>query len=180
MFGALALTLAGCGGGETVTGGPLTVHSSLPVPAPLKIHVSSPAFANGSRIPTKYTCSGENISPPLSWTGLPTATRAVAVLMVDPDAPGGPFTHWALADISPATRGLQMGHVPSGAVAGRNGFGKNGYGGPCPPVGRPHHYVIELMALPRRSVVSPGFASGELTGQRPLAAGVLRATYSRG
>src|SRR5207237_2290472 len=81
--GALAVASAGCGGGGTVTGRPLTVHSSLPVPAPLKIHLSSPAFANGSRIPTRYTCSGENVSPPLRWTGLPTGTKAIAVMMVD-------------------------------------------------------------------------------------------------
>jgi Raf kinase inhibitor-like YbhB/YbcL family protein len=100
--------------------------------------------------------------------------------MIDRNAPGGPFTHWALARIPPTTRDLRAGDVLPGAVAGRNGFGKNGYGGPCPPAGKTHHYVIELLALRQRLRVSSGFASGVLSRQRPVAAGVLRGTYSRG
>ena len=180
IVGALALAIAGCGGGGSVTGGPLTVHYPLPVPAPLTIHLSSPAFPNGSRIPTRYTCSGRNVSPPLRWTDVPTGTKELALVMIDRDAPGGPFTHWALAGITAKTRNVSVGAVPPGTVAGRNGFGNKGYGGPCPPAGKPHHYVIELLALPRRIAVSPGFARGELTGRRPLAAGLLRGTYSRG
>jgi Raf kinase inhibitor-like YbhB/YbcL family protein len=100
--------------------------------------------------------------------------------MIDRNAPGGPFTHWALARIPPTTRDLRAGDVLPGAVAGRNGFGKNGYGGPCPPAGKTHHYVIELLALRQRLRVSSGFASDVLSRQRPVAAGVLRGTYSRG
>jgi Raf kinase inhibitor-like YbhB/YbcL family protein len=100
--------------------------------------------------------------------------------MIDLNAPGGPFTHWALADIGPTTRELAAGQLPSGAVAGRNSFGKVGYGGPCPPAGSPHHYVIELLALARPLGVSRGFASGALARQRPIGTGVLRGTYSRG
>ncbi|MGN6167404.1 MAG: YbhB/YbcL family Raf kinase inhibitor-like protein, partial [Solirubrobacteraceae bacterium] len=96
------------------------------------------------------------------------------------NAPGGPFTHWALAGIPPTTRDLRAGEAPPGAVAGRNGFGKTGYGGPCPPAGKPHHYVIELLALRRSPRISPGFASDVLARQRPVAAGLLRGAYSRG
>jgi Raf kinase inhibitor-like YbhB/YbcL family protein len=111
---------------------------------------------------------------------VPSTTKELALLMIDLNAPGGTFTHWVLAGIPSATRGMAAGRVPRGAVAGANGFGKIGYGGPCPPAGKPHHYVIDLMALPKRLKLSPGFASGALAGQRPVAAGVLRATYSRG
>jgi Raf kinase inhibitor-like YbhB/YbcL family protein len=142
------------------------------------MHVSSTAFASGSRIPAKYTCVGKNISPPLHWSHPPAGAKEFALLMIDLDAPGGRFTHWALADIGSSTRELAAGQVPPGAVAGRNSFGKVGYGGPCPPAGRPHRYVIELLALSRPLSVSQGFASGALARQRPVAVGVLRGTYS--
>jgi Raf kinase inhibitor-like YbhB/YbcL family protein len=100
--------------------------------------------------------------------------------MIDLNAPGGPFTHWALANIPVATQALEAGQAPAGAVQGRNSFGKTDYGGPCPPAGKPHHYVIELLALRRRLRISSGFASGALARQRPVAAGVLRGTYSQG
>jgi Raf kinase inhibitor-like YbhB/YbcL family protein len=180
-LGALSLAISSCGGGgHTGTSGPQRSRSFLPVAAPLTINLSSPAFATGSRIPTTYTCAGRDVSPPLRWTAVPAKTKAIALLMIDPDAPGGPFTHWALAYIPPTTRDLRAGEMPSGAVAGRNGFGKTGYGGPCPPAGKAHHYVIELLALRRRPNLSPGFASGALDRGQPVAAGVLRGTFSRG
>jgi len=176
----VGVAVAGCGGGgHTGSTSAQRPASLLPVPAPLTIHVLSPAFANGSRIPARYTCAGQNVSPPLRWSAVPAKAEAIALLMVDLNAPGGPFTHWALAGISPTTRDLRAGQVPAGAVAFRNGFGKIGYGGPCPPAGKPHHYVIELLALPRRPGVSPGFASGALGRHRPVGAGVLRGTFSR-
>jgi Raf kinase inhibitor-like YbhB/YbcL family protein len=175
VAGALALVAAGCGGGGTTA--PVEHGANG---APKRIQLLSPAFASSSRIPARYTCAGKDISPPLRWTQPPSKTKALVLLMIDLNAPGGPFTHWALADIPPATRGIPAGGIPPGAVAGRNGFGKIGYGGPCPPAGKPHHYVIELLALPRRVTVSRGFASGALGHQPPLAAGELRGTFSRG
>jgi Raf kinase inhibitor-like YbhB/YbcL family protein len=172
------LAVAGCGGGGHGTTPRATVRGG--VQAPASIRLFSPAFANGTRIPTKYTCAGQDVSPPLRWSGVPEKAKSIALLMIDLNAPGGPFTHWALAGIPPTTQGLDAGQVPAGVVAGRNGFGKTGYGGPCPPAGKPHHYVIELFALPGRPSVSQGFASGALAPQRPVAAGVLRGTYSRG
>jgi Raf kinase inhibitor-like YbhB/YbcL family protein len=146
----------------------------------MTIHLSSPAFANGGRIPARYTCKGADVSPPLRWSRPPASAKELALRMIDLSAPGGPFTHWALADIPVATQSLGAGDVPAGTVQGRNGFGKTAYGGPCPPVGEPHHYVIELLALRRRLRISSGFGSGVLARQRPVAAGVLRGTYSRG
>jgi len=109
----------------------------------------SPAFAGGDMVPTKYTCEGENLSPPLSWSGAPEGTRAFALVMDDPDAPGGTFTHWLLWDIAPTCAALDEGlSVSRMGTAGRNDFGRQGYGGPCPPKGHGRHrYRIHLHAL---------------------------------
>ena len=173
-MGAVALAAVGCGGGGTKA--PVgTAHGV--VAAPKSIHLSSPAFSPGGRIPVRYTCKGQDISPPLRWTRPPSKTKELALVMIDLNAPGGPFTHWTLADIAPAVRGLSAGATAPGARAGRNDFGKVGYRGPCPPAGRPHHYVIQLLALARRVEVSRGFSRDALGRQRPLAAGVLRGTF---
>jgi Raf kinase inhibitor-like YbhB/YbcL family protein len=99
--------------------------------------------------------------------------------MIDPEAPNGPFTHWLAAGIPPTDRGLpaHLGRV--GAVPGRNGFGKLYYGGPCPPPGKRHHYVVELLALRAPSGLTPGFRSAALERLRPLASGVLVGTFGR-
>lgn len=170
-----SLAVAGCGGMSAPTAtGPATVTT------PAAIRVSSPAFASGGRIPVRYTCKGADISPPLRWTSVPSTTKELALLMIDLNAPGGTFTHWVLAGIPPTTHDMAAGRAPRGAVAGRNGFGKIGYGGPCPPAGKAHHYLIDLIALRQRMKLSPGFASGVLDRQRPVAAGVLRGTFSGG
>ena len=180
VLGAGWLGVAACGTSAPTSTAPATATGPATVTTPVTIRVSSPAFATGGRIPVRFTCQGADISPPLRWTSVPSTTKELALLMIDLNAPGGTFTHWVLAGIPPATRGMAAGRVPRGAVAGRNGFGKIGYGGPCPPAGKPHHYVIDLMALRKRLKLSPGFASGVLAGGRPVGTGVLRGTYSRG
>jgi len=109
--------------------------------------VWSPAFPPGGRIPRVYTCDGRDHSPPLRWTGAPVGTRSFVLIMDDPDAPGGTFTHWVLFDI-PATRTELPEALPRGTVgkAGTTSFGRAGYGGPCPPSGV-HRYVFTLYAL---------------------------------
>jgi len=109
--------------------------------------LSSPAFADGGKIPTKYTCDGVNVSPPLKWDGVPGGTKSLALLVEDPDAPGGVFTHWIVYGISPDVREIKEGETALGAVEGSNDFGKTGYAGPCPPPGKPHRYVFKLLAL---------------------------------
>jgi Raf kinase inhibitor-like YbhB/YbcL family protein len=100
--------------------------------------------------------------------------------MIDIDAPGGTFLHWGLAGIPPRTTSIAAGAaVPTGAVAARNDFAKVGYGGPCPPAGSPHRYVITLLALPARSGLRPGFSLGALRSLRALARGELMGTYRR-
>jgi Raf kinase inhibitor-like YbhB/YbcL family protein len=113
--------------------------------------VTSQAFESGESIPSKYACDGEDVSPPISWSGAPERTRSYALIVNDIDAPMGEFTHWVIFNIPAAESGLQEG-VPTvemlsnGAIQGRNGFGKVGYGGPCPPSGT-HRYVFHLYAL---------------------------------
>ena len=189
---ALAAAAAGCGGsgaattssGGTatisgITGGPLTVRGLVRIPTPPRIRVFSPAFANGAQIPARYTCTGADVSPPLRWSGVPAGARELALVMLDPDAAGGPFTHWALAGIPPTDRGLPAHLGLLGAVPGRNDFGKLLYRGPCPPPGKPHHYLIELLALRTPSGLTPGFQISALKRLRPLAGGVLVGAFGR-
>jgi Raf kinase inhibitor-like YbhB/YbcL family protein len=116
--------------------------------APEKITLTSRAFADGQAIPKRYTCSGAEVSPPLAWTGVPAGTRELALLVEDPDAPGGSFVHWALFHLPPGLRRLGAGVVPDAARQGVNSGGDAKYAGPCPPAGdSPHHYEFTLYAL---------------------------------
>jgi Raf kinase inhibitor-like YbhB/YbcL family protein len=192
VTGAL-LVLAGCGGSSQKEASTSAASSSQPEPArtvttpirvgaaPASITLSSPAFAPGGTIPSAYTCSGRGISPPLRWDGLPAGTRELALELIDPDAPGGPFVHWALARIPPSVRSLAPAEsVPPGAVAGTNSFGKVGYGGPSPPRGaKAHRYVFVLLALRSRSGLNRGFGAGALPVSRARAIGELQATFGR-
>jgi Raf kinase inhibitor-like YbhB/YbcL family protein len=188
--GALLL-LAACGGSATKppaassTSQPGPTRSvTTPIrvgPAPTSIKLSSPAFTSGGTIPTEFTCSGRDISPPLRWSGVPSGAPEIALELIDLDAPGGPFVHWALARISSSLTSLAAGEsTPPGAVAGRNSFGGIGYRGPCPPpLGKPHRYVFVLLALRSPSRLSQGFAANGLTASRALALGEFQATYGR-
>lgn len=121
----------------------------------MALRLSSTAFPAGGNIPSQYTCDGANISPPLSWTGVPPATKSLALIIDDPDAPdpAAPqvtWVHWVVYGISPDTAGLPEGvglrGLSAGARMGSNDWKKPGYGGPCPPVGR-HRYFHKLYAL---------------------------------
>ncbi len=116
------------------------------------IELTSPALTAGGRIPPVFTCTGKNGSPPLSFGTAPQGTASLAVICEDPDAPGGTFIHWILYNIPPGTTSLpqdiaQKRELPDGSAHGLNDFGKTGYGGPCPPPGRPHRYFFRLYAL---------------------------------
>ncbi|MBA7624911.1 hypothetical protein ES703_32325 [subsurface metagenome] len=120
----------------------------------MTLSLSSIAFQDGERIPVKYTCEGQDISPPLMWSEPPPGTQSLALIVDDPDAPGGVFTHWVLFNILPDSRELPeamptQAQLPSGALQGKNDFGRVGYGGPCPPPGRPHRYCFTLYVLDR-------------------------------
>lgn len=108
----------------------------------------SQAFREGSAIPPQYTCKGQNVSPPLNVLAKPENTKSFALIMHDPDAVSGDFTHWTLWDIPANTEAIGTGNVPVGAIQGVNDADKNAYSGPCPPAGTgTHHYIFELYAL---------------------------------
>ncbi len=117
----------------------------------MRLALSSPAFAHGQSIPRKYTCDGEDVSPPLSWSGAPPGTKSFALIADDPDAPAGTWVHWVLYDIPSQNTGLPE-HVHAEAkladsgVRGSNSWQRLGYGGPCPPGGT-HRYFFKLYAL---------------------------------
>jgi Raf kinase inhibitor-like YbhB/YbcL family protein len=119
--------------------------------------LSSPDFMHGSPIPSRFTCDGENVSPRLEWMHAPEGTRSLALMVDDPDAPGGTFTHWLLFDLPRESRALERGDAESG-TAGRNDFQQDRYGGPCPPPKHgEHRYYFKLLAL---DVASLGLERG--------------------
>ena len=111
----------------------------------------SSAFGPGDQIPRRYCCDGDDLSIPLSWSGLPDGTRSIAIIMDDPDAPVGTWLHWMLWDLDSQVCSLPEGvprnpEGPAGSIQGLNDFGRPGYGGPCPPRGT-HRYFIRVYAL---------------------------------
>jgi Raf kinase inhibitor-like YbhB/YbcL family protein len=112
----------------------------------MEFRLTSPAFADGADVPVRHTCDGTDLSPRLTWTGAPTGTRSFALIVDDPDAPRGTFTHWVVYDIPSDV--TEFGEGATLAKQGRNSFGGMGYGGPCPPPGdNPHRYRFTLYAL---------------------------------
>jgi Raf kinase inhibitor-like YbhB/YbcL family protein len=177
---AAALLLAGCGGDSETVSGP-------PPKAPSTIALGSPAFAAGGDLPKPFTCDGAGTSPPLEWSRVPKRARELAILVEDPDAPGGTFVHWSIWGIPAGVRALQANVQASAATAGlqqgKNGFGDVGYGPPCPPKGdSPHRYVFTLYALSQTLPVANG-ASGEdvrnAIGEVAIAKGEITAKYGR-
>jgi len=149
--------------------------------------LSSPAFRYGEPIPETFTHDGSNVSPPLHWTDPPSGTKSLALIVDDPDAPGGTFVHWVLANLPPDRRDLpekvatsERLDEPAGAVNGRNSFGKTGYGGPKPPPGPPHRYYFKLYALdtsfPVRSGATKEYVEFAMK-DHILASGELMGTY---
>jgi Raf kinase inhibitor-like YbhB/YbcL family protein len=170
----LAAMVAGCGSSRSSS----SAAQPPPVTLAKSMRLSSPAFAANGPIPRQYTCDGRDTSPPLRWSGVPAGTRELVLVMRDPDAPTGNFVHWALAGIPPSSGGLPAGGVPGQIVPGRNSFGTLGYRGPCPPAGRPHHYVLTLSALPSASGLRAGWSSDQLR-VRQLAIATLVGSYGR-
>ena len=118
----------------------------------MSFQISSTAFSPNEMIPKKFTCEGPDTSPQLSWNGAPAGTKTLALIVDDPDAPAGTWVHWVIYNIPANTNELPEGvekqeQLSSGALQGRNDFRKTGYGGPCPPAGKPHRYFFKLYAL---------------------------------
>lgn len=132
------------------------------------MQLTSAAFTAGSRIPSRCTCEGEDVSPPLAWTGVPPEARSLALVVDDPDAPRRRWVHWVVYDLPPTLHGLPADVPPDGALSGgaqqgRNDFGRAGYGGPCPPPGPAHRYVFTLFALDTVLALPAGATRAELS-----------------
>lgn len=126
------------------------------------MELSSPAFADGAPIPAQYTCHGAGVSPPLNISGIPPTAQSLALVVTDPDAPSGEFTHWTVWNISATTTVIKENSVPSAAIQGLNDFKKPGYGAPCPPSGT-HRYFFTLYALNKELNLEEGAHAYALT-----------------
>jgi len=177
LLTAALCTVAGCGGGggKTVSG--------PPPKAPSSITLRSPAFTAGAEIPKQYTCDGDSFSPPLVWSSVPRKAKELALLVEDPDAPGGTFVHWTAWGI-PTTASQIPPNVPTDNLQqGKNSFGKTGYGAPCPPKGdAPHRYVFTLYALSNTLPLGEGASPSDVSSaiaDIAIAKGVLTGKYGR-
>jgi len=153
---------------------------------PMDISLTSPAFPANGAIPAVHTCDGRDLSPALSWSGVPPSARSLALIVDDPDAPRGTWVHWVLYNLPPAAGGLPegagSGALPAGTLQGRNDFKRTGYGGPCPPGGR-HRYFHKLYALDTvlDDLREPTKADLERAMEgHVIARGELVGTYERG
>jgi Raf kinase inhibitor-like YbhB/YbcL family protein len=149
------------------------------------LHTAS--FTPGGSIPERYTCSGADVSPAIDWGETPQGTKSFALIVDDPDAPSGTFTHWVIYDIPAESKGFSQ-DVPKserlddGSLQGRNSFGRIGYSGPCPPPGKPHRYFFKLYALSTKPTLDPGATRQQLETAmkgRILAQTELMGTFKR-
>jgi Raf kinase inhibitor-like YbhB/YbcL family protein len=145
-----------------------------------KMKITSPAFQQGANIPKQFTCDGADTSPALQIEGAPAEAKSLALIVDDPDAPSGLFTHWIAWNIDPKTTSIGEGTAPKG-VSGANDFGKSGYGGPCPPSGT-HRYFFKVFALDRELDFPAGAKRPQLDAAikgHVIAQGELMGRYSR-
>jgi Raf kinase inhibitor-like YbhB/YbcL family protein len=178
-FSFLALLTLGCGA--------RTPEPVADVENMQQIQISSSAFAEGQPIPSKYTCDGENLSPPLDWSTIPPGAASLVLIADDPDSPGGTWVHWVVYNIASTLNSLPEGLVIySGSqgtgLAGNNDFRKVGYGGPCPPRGKPHRYFFKLYALDIQLNLKPGAVKADVEKAMQghiLAQGQLMGKYTR-
>jgi Raf kinase inhibitor-like YbhB/YbcL family protein len=142
--------------------------------------VTSPVFTDGGAIPRKYGCGGESIAPPLTVGGVPKSAKTLALIVTDPDAPGGTFTHWLAWNIPSSKASFDEGQA-TGGVEGKNGYGKTGYGPPCPPSGT-HHYRFDVYALDSSLNLDPSAQRGKVEkaiSGHIVAQGRIVGTYSK-
>lgn len=146
----------------------------------MAIKITSPAFAEGEMIPRKYTCDGDDISPPLQISDVPENTKALALIMDDPDAPVGGWDHWIVFNIPASISQINEGEEPQGTT-GKNSWGRTGYGGPCPPSGT-HRYFFKLYALDTMLDLEQGASKKKILKAMEghiLAQGKLMGKYKR-
>jgi Raf kinase inhibitor-like YbhB/YbcL family protein len=145
-----------------------------------RMKITSSAFQQGGNIPSKFSCDGANTSPPLQISDVPSGAKSLVLVVDDPDAPSGLFTHWTVWNIPPQTSTIAEGSTPKG-VQGTNDFGKSGYGGPCPPSGA-HRYYFKIFALDRDLDLPSGAKRSQLDAAMKghvIAQGQLMGRYAR-
>ncbi|MFB6226253.1 MAG: YbhB/YbcL family Raf kinase inhibitor-like protein [Candidatus Paceibacteria bacterium] len=145
------------------------------------MQLSSPAFNHEGEIPPKYTCDGEDINPRLKIDNIPDRAKSLALIVDDPDAPGGTFTHWTMWNIDTDIESIEEDSVPEGAIQGGTDFGDTGYGGPCPPSGT-HRYFFKLYALGEEVNLNSGASKSDLESaikERVVDSAELMGQYSR-
>jgi len=155
--------------------------------ATVPLQLTSAAFSAGGTIPKKLTCDGADVSPPLAWSDAPAGTKSFALIADDPDAPAGTWVHWVIFDLPADARGLsestaKQAELPNGARQGTNDFRKTGYGGPCPPPGKPHRYFFKLYALDGKLGLKAGASKADVEKAMHghiLAQGELMGRYGR-
>jgi Raf kinase inhibitor-like YbhB/YbcL family protein len=149
VFGSallISILFAGCTSTKKSPSQLTTLNPNIPSPKEEIIELTSPAFKANDYIPAKYTCDGENVSPPLQVSAVPNDAQSLVLIVDDPDAPGGDWIHWLVWNIDPKVETILSSEVPLGAIQGLNSFGDQSYGGPCPPSGT-HRYQFKLFAL---------------------------------
>jgi Raf kinase inhibitor-like YbhB/YbcL family protein len=152
-----------------------------------QMQLTSTAFTEGAAIPAKHTCDARDVSPPLKWTGVPAGAKSLALIVDDPDAPAGTWVHWVLYDLPASSSELaedvpKSQYIAGGAKQGLNDFRHLGYGGPCPPQGKPHRYFFKLYALDAELDLKPGLTKKDLESameKHILAQAQLMGTYQR-
>jgi Raf kinase inhibitor-like YbhB/YbcL family protein len=162
LLGAVLFAVVGCGADVNPTETPASsssgtaVTTTSPPPAVAGFTVTSPAFADNTAIPNEYSCGGRNVPPPLHWQNVPPAAESLAVVVDDPDAPGGLYVHWVVTGIPPSTTEIGGGLLPETAVVSLNSADTAEYFGPCPPEGTGvHHYRFQLYALNKPLMLAP-------------------------
>lgn len=156
------------------------VGTILNMNAASSISVTTPAFQAGGDVAAKFTCNGANVNPELRINGVPSEAKSLVLIVDDPDAPRGLFTHWIVWNIDPKATGIGENSAPAGGIQGTNDFGKRNYGGPCPPSGT-HRYFFKIYALDTKLDLKPSARRAELDAAmrgHTLAQGELMARYS--
>ena len=185
---ALSTLIFACGGDDGAPPEP-TTRAPTPGEDSTPFSLASNSFNADGSIPTRFTCDGDDLSPALTWDGVPDNAQSFVLIMDDPDAPGGTFTHWVIYNMDGGARGLPEGvekteRPDNGArgFQGRNGFGDVGYGGPCPPAGNAHSYDFKLYAVGGLLDLDAGASKEELLAAiegRVLAEATLIGIYKR-
>ena len=191
----LALILSACmiSGGCTSTSSPSTAPSAPGIPQPIQpaassgtLTISVDSLSPGSVLPDVYTCKGTSASPPVSWSGIPAGTKSLVLILEDPDASNGLYTHWLVYNIPPTTGGLEQGQtnakvLPNGAPQGESSNGFRGYYPPCPPIGSTHRYIFRLYAADQffSMPTADRAAIGQVLASHTLATTEFTTTFTR-